>query len=104
ETRVFCRGRTPCRPANVSGVQLRLRRRATLAERHRGRSLQMPGLCLTSVLSSNPMLLGYNTNGLAFHRWDDALRLLADVGYESVAVTLDHHCLDPFSEDLPGEV
>jgi L-ribulose-5-phosphate 3-epimerase len=43
------------------------------------------------------MLLGYNTNGLAHHRWDDALRLLAAVGYESVAITIDHHCLDPHS-------
>ena len=49
------------------------------------------------------MLLGYNTNGLAFHRWDDALRLLAEVGYESVAITLDHHCLDPFAAGLPAE-
>ncbi|HTI49778.1 MAG TPA: sugar phosphate isomerase/epimerase family protein [Planctomycetaceae bacterium] len=50
------------------------------------------------------MKLGYNTNGLAFHRWTDALELLAEVGYESVAITLDHHCLDPFATGLAGEV
>jgi sugar phosphate isomerase/epimerase len=50
------------------------------------------------------MRLGYNTNGLAFHRWSDALRLLADTGYESVAITLDHDCLDPFAEGIAGEV
>lgn len=50
------------------------------------------------------MKLGYNTNGLAFHRWSDALELLAEAGYESVAITLDHHCLDPFAAGLAGEV
>ena len=44
----------------------------------------------------------YNTNGLAGHRLDDALALLADCGYDGVALTLDvaHH--DPFVPDLPG--
>ena len=32
----------------------------------------------------------YNTNGLANHRLDDALRLLADIGYDGCALTLDH--------------
>jgi sugar phosphate isomerase/epimerase len=50
------------------------------------------------------MKLGYNTNGLAFHRWTDALELLAEVGYESVAITLDHHCLDPYAAGLAAEV
>ena len=41
----------------------------------------------------------YNTNGLAHHRLDDALSLLADTGYAGVALTLDVHHLDPFAED-----
>ncbi|MET0188797.1 MAG: sugar phosphate isomerase/epimerase family protein [Pseudonocardia sediminis] len=42
----------------------------------------------------------YNTNGLVCHRLDDALTLLADSGYDGVALTLDvaHH--DPFAPDL----
>jgi sugar phosphate isomerase/epimerase len=39
----------------------------------------------------------YNTNGAANHRLDDALRLIADSGYDGVALTLDHHHLDPFA-------
>ncbi|WP_258044916.1 sugar phosphate isomerase/epimerase family protein [Sphingomonas citricola] len=39
----------------------------------------------------------YNTNGAANHRLDDALRLIADAGYAGVALTLDHHHLDPFA-------
>lgn len=43
------------------------------------------------------MRLGYNTNGLAHHRWEEAIDLIAEAGYESVALTVDHHCLDPQS-------
>lgn len=50
------------------------------------------------------MKLGYNTNGLAFHRWPQALELLAETGYESVAITVDHHCLDPYSPRLDDEI
>ncbi len=42
------------------------------------------------------MRLGYNTNGLAHHRLLDAIDLLADEGYESVALTLDAGALDPY--------
>ena len=42
------------------------------------------------------MLLGYNTNGLAHHDLDDAVRLLADLGYRSVAITIDHTALPPY--------
>ena len=50
------------------------------------------------------MKLGYNTNGLACHRWPQALELIAEIGYQAVAVTLDHSCLDPYSPSLPDEV
>lgn len=52
------------------------------------------------------MLLGYNTNGLQNHRLPDALRLLADHGYQSVALTLDVQHLDPFhtSAGQVGEI
>lgn len=43
------------------------------------------------------MKLGYNTNGLGCHRPVDALQWLAEVGYQSVAITIDHHWLDPYS-------
>lgn len=50
------------------------------------------------------MKLGYNTNGLAFHRWDDAIRLIAETGYESVAITVDHYTLNPFAADLSDQM
>lgn len=45
------------------------------------------------------MRLGYNTNGLANHDPFEALALLADIGYTSVALTLDHGPLNPFADD-----
>ena len=43
--------------------------------------------------------IAYNTNGASSHRLDDAVALIADCGYQGVALTLDHHHLDPFAED-----
>ena len=45
----------------------------------------------------------YNTNGAANHRLDDALDLIADAGYDGVALTLDIHHLDPFAENWAGQ-
>jgi L-ribulose-5-phosphate 3-epimerase len=47
------------------------------------------------------MKLGFNTSGFPHHRLEDALRILADLGYRSVALTLDYHALNPFDADLP---
>lgn len=44
--------------------------------------------------------LGYGTNGLTDLRLDDALGLLADLGYDGVGLTLDHMHLDPLGPDL----
>jgi sugar phosphate isomerase/epimerase len=44
--------------------------------------------------------LGYGTNGLTDLRLDDALALLADLGYDGVGLTLDHMHLDPLAPDL----
>ncbi|NUV53383.1 sugar phosphate isomerase/epimerase, partial [Streptomyces coelicolor] len=41
-----------------------------------------------------PLRFGYGTNGLADLRLDDALGLLADLGYDGVGLTLDHMHLD----------
>jgi sugar phosphate isomerase/epimerase len=50
------------------------------------------------------MRLGYNTNGLAHHSLPAAIELLADLGYESVAITLDHHALNPYGEDFQRDL
>ena len=40
----------------------------------------------------------YNTNGTVHHRLSEAVALIADSGYDGVALTLDHHYLDPMTE------
>lgn len=54
--------------------------------------------------AGTPLRYGYGTNGFANHRLDDALAVIADLGYQGVALTLDHHHLDPYAADLPHQV
>jgi tRNA(Ile)-lysidine synthase len=47
---------------------------------------------------------GYGTNGFANHRLADALAVVAGLGYQGVALTLDHDHLDPFAPGLAARV
>ena len=46
--------------------------------------------------------LAYVTNGLTGHRLEDALRFLAESGYDGVALTLDHLHFDPYAPAMPA--
>ncbi|TWT42843.1 sugar phosphate isomerase/epimerase family protein [Botrimarina hoheduenensis] len=50
------------------------------------------------------MLLGYNTNGFAHHRVEDAIELLASLRYRAVGLTIDHGCLAPNMSGLAAQV
>jgi len=42
--------------------------------------------------------IGYNTNGFACHSLVSALEIIGDLGYDSVALTIDHHALNPWDD------
>ncbi|GAA3587149.1 sugar phosphate isomerase/epimerase [Nonomuraea rosea] len=50
------------------------------------------------------MKFAYGTNGFTDHRLDDALLVLADLGYDGVALTLDSGHLDPYAPGLAQRV
>jgi L-ribulose-5-phosphate 3-epimerase len=50
------------------------------------------------------MRLGYNTNGFAEHRLTDAIEILGMLGYESAAITLNHHALNPGGAGLAKQI
>jgi L-ribulose-5-phosphate 3-epimerase len=50
------------------------------------------------------MRIGYNTNGFGFHRLSDALQIIGDLGYRGVAITIDHHALNPWDGALDRQI
>ncbi|MFF7123958.1 TIM barrel protein [Streptomyces sp. NPDC008240] len=55
-------------------------------------------------MTAGGLRFGYGTNGFADHRLSDALSVLAGLGYDGVALTLDHQHLDPYAPGLATRV
>lgn len=50
------------------------------------------------------MRLGYSTNSIADVEPLAAVSRLGDLGYGALAITLDHHTIDPFADDLAARI
>lgn len=48
--------------------------------------------------------LGYNTNGFTSHSLSAAIDIIGSLGYRSIAITIDHHALNPFGPDLKNRL
>lgn len=48
--------------------------------------------------------LGYNTNGFANHSLLSAIDIIGHLGYESIAITIDHHALNPWDKSLETQL
>jgi sugar phosphate isomerase/epimerase len=69
-----------------------------------GRAAPGPTGADDAPLRPTGLRFGYGTNGFANHRLLDALAVIADLGYQGVALTLDHDHLDPFAPGLARRV
>ncbi len=48
--------------------------------------------------------LGYNTNGFANHSLLSAVDIIGSLGYDSIAITVDHHALNPWNKNLDDQI
>jgi len=75
-----------------------------MAARTSGRTWEGPGTKETGgvfkasarIAPMSRLRFAYNTNGLAHHRLEDAIDLVADLGYDGLALTPDVGHLDPY--------
>lgn len=50
------------------------------------------------------MLLGYNTNGFGYHRLEDAIDIIADMGYSAIGLTVDYQTVNPLAMDADRQI
>jgi sugar phosphate isomerase/epimerase len=56
-----------------------------------------------SAPAQGGLRLGYGSNGFSGHRFPDACEVIAGLGYDGVALTLDQPHLDPFADDATAQ-
>ncbi|MGK3939187.1 EboA domain-containing protein [Streptomyces caeruleatus] len=55
-------------------------------------------------MSRRALTFAYGTNGFGDHTLDEALDVVAGLGYGGISLTLDRRHLDPFADDLDGRL